>query len=227
MTSGEHGLSLTFSVEAATADRSLAFLTPTHPLIRIAASTLAPAGDQSVSAHLRVVDSAMPEGRYLFAIDTWETIAVRPEHRAVTFVVDLATSQPAAAVEQRLLQLLATAESGPPPADAWDIDGAREALDAYADQRRRAAIAAASDLNDVLVARRLTSLQAHHERTSQRLAGHLMAATEPRIARMREAQRVRVDEDYLRRRQELEGRRRTDIVGHRIAEGVLTITHGQ
>lgn len=227
LTGGEHGLSVTFSVDAATADRSLAFLTPTHPLIRMAASALAPVGDKPVSAHLRVVDSAIPEGTYLFAIDTWETIAVRPEHRAVAFVVDLATSQPVPAVEQRLLQLLATAESGPPPAGARDIDGAQEALDAYADQRRRAAVAAAGDLNDVLVARRLTSLQAHHERISQRLAEHLMTATEPRIARMRAAQQVRADEDYQRRRQALEGRRSADIVGHRIAEGVLTITHVQ
>jgi len=227
LTSGEASLAVTFSVDAATADRSLAFLTPTHPLIRLAVNALAPADGQHLSAQLHVIEAGVPEGHYLFAVDAWETIAARPEFRAVGFAVGLSDLEPAPAVERRLLALLAAARAAEPTTDMNAVDKARHVLDTRVEQRRRASVAVASETSDVLVARRLASLDAHHNRVARRLADRLAAATEPRIARMRASQRDRADADYRRRRQALEQRRGADIVSHRIAEGILTVTHEQ
>jgi hypothetical protein len=227
LTGGEPSFSLTFSVDAATTDRSLAFLTPTHPLIRLAVNALAPTDGQTLSAQLQVTDASVPVGHYLFAVDTWETIAARPEFRAVGFAVDLSVLEPAPQVERRLLALLAEAHAAPLPAGANILKDAHNVLNARAEQRRRAAVTAATETSEVLVARRLASLEAHNHRVGQRLAERVAAAVEPRIARMRNAQREHADLLYRQRRQRLEKRRGADVVSHRIAEGALTVIHEQ
>jgi superfamily II DNA or RNA helicase len=225
LTGTEAGLAVTFSVDAATTDRTLAFLTPTHPLIRLAVKAYAPSDGQTLSAQLQVADAEVPEGDYRFAVETWETIAARPEFRAVGFAVDLSTLEPAPAIERRLLALLADAGAAATPTASNRAEKARQVLDAHAEQRRRVAVAAADEANELLLARRLASLEAHHNRVIQRLAERLAAAVEPRIARMRAAQREHTDLDYQQRRHTLEQRRGADIVAHRIAEGVLTVAH--
>ncbi|MFC4018836.1 DEAD/DEAH box helicase [Micromonospora sp. GCM10011542] len=220
------GLRLTFSAEVASGDRSLAFLTATHPLVRLAVQALAPAEGQQLRAHLHVVDQDLPAGSYLFACDTWETIAARPEYRTVPFVVDAARLTASPAVERRLFVLLADVRpaseersAGPGAADA--------ALASYAEQRRRDAVREAHALNEVLLARRIGSLEAHHHRSLLRLDERLTDETEPRILTMLTAQRAHAVRDFERRREQLEERRRVDIVSHRIAEGVLIISHAQ
>ncbi|MFY1632342.1 SNF2-related protein [Solwaraspora sp. WMMB335] len=218
------GLLLTFSDEAASQDRSVAFLTATHPLVRLAVSALAPAQDQQLQAHLRVVDPGLPEGRYVFACHTWETIAVRPEFRTVSFVVDAAGLAASRTVEQRLFALLARAL---PASDesTLDLQEAKAALATYAEQRRRDAVQDAHALNEVLLARRTGSLEAHHRRGLQRLDARLTDETEARMRTMLTAQRARAARNFEQRREQLEQRRRIDIVSHRIAEGALTISH--
>lgn len=222
----DSGLRLTFSDEAARRDRSITFLTATHPLVRLAVVALAPAQDQQLRAQLRVVDPELPEGRYAFACDTWETIAVRPEFRTMSFVVDAARLTASRIVERRLFALLANAlpgDGGP----AADLQDAGAALDKYAEQRRRDAARDAHALNQVLLARRTGSLEAHHQRALQRLDDRLTNETEPRMRTMLTAQRARAVRKFEQRREQLEERRRVDIVSHRIAEGVLTISHAK
>lgn len=220
----DSSLLLTFSDEAASHDRAIAFLTATHPLVRLAVSALAPAQDQQLRAHLRVVDPNLPEGRYVFACDTWETIAVRPEFRTMPFVVDAARLTASRAVEDRLFGLLANALSAS-DALANDLHDAETALATYAEQRRRDAVRDAHALNQVLLARRTGSLEAHHQRGLQRLNDRLTGETEARIRTMLTAQRARAVRNFEQRREQLEQRRKVDIVSHRIAEGALTISH--
>ncbi|SIM53534.1 SNF2-related protein [Micromonospora cremea] len=223
---GGPGLPVTFSVDEATNHRSLAFVTATHPLIRLAVASLAPRDGHVLAARLEVADASVPAGEYAFAVHAWETIAARPEVCAVGFAVHTATLAPAPAVERLLLALLAgTATMRTPPGVAFDK--ARDVLDAHAEQRRRAAATAAAETSEVYAAGRLASLDAHHQRVAQRLDERVTSAAEPRIARMRAAQRERVEQDYRRRRRDLEERRGADIVSHRITEGVLRVIHDQ
>ncbi|SCG72856.1 Helicase conserved C-terminal domain-containing protein [Micromonospora echinaurantiaca] len=218
------GLRLTFSDEAASADRSLVFLTATHPLVRLAVQALAPTQGHQLRAHLHAVDPDLPAGRYAFACDTWETIAVRPEFRTVPFVVNAADLEPCPAVERRLFALLADAA---PEGEARtaDLAEADAGLARYTERRRRDAVSDAHALNEVLLARRIGSLEAHHQRSLQRLDERLTGETESRILTMLTAQRARAIRHFAQRREQLEDRRRVDIVSRRIAEGVLTISH--
>lgn len=222
---GEEGsLTLTFSDEVASRDRSIAFLTATHPLVRLAVQALAPLSGQQLRTHLQIVDADLPQGHYVFACDTWEAIAVRPEFRTVPFAIEVDTLSPSPAVERRLFALLAKAR----PAEVGlprDLSDAESALATRAEQRRRDATDEAHDLNEVLLARRIGSLEAHHHRSLQRLDDRLAGETEPRILTMFNAQRARVVQSFEHRREQLEARRRVDIVGQRIAEGVLIVTH--
>ncbi|MEW2329429.1 SNF2-related protein [Micromonospora chersina] len=222
----DNALRLTFSDEAASTDRTIAFLTATHPLVRLAVSALAPAEGHQLRAQLHVVDPDLPEGRYVFACDTWETIAVRPEFRTIPFVLDSGSSSASQAIEHRLFALLAAAV----PADDGPTDDLKEpraALSRYAEQRRRDAVGEAHALNQVLLARRTASLEAHHQRGLRRIDERLSNETEPRMRTMLTAQRARAVRTFARRREQLEERRRVDIISQRIAEGVLTISHGQ
>lgn len=221
---GDEGpLDVTSSAEVASDNRLMGFLTATHPLVRVAARGLAPAEGQQLRANLTVNDPTLAEGRYAFACHVWETIAVRPELRTVAFAVDVATLTPAADVQRRLLALLATA--GPAEPAPVAVDAAFTVLDEYAEQARREAVAGAHDLNEVLLARRLGSLAAHHQSVRSRLEQRLEQVSEPRIHRMLIGQLARAVREFERGHQRLLDRAKVDVISHPIASGLLVVTY--
>jgi hypothetical protein len=70
---GQPNLSLTFAREAALDERSLAFITPVHPLIQTAAQALAK--DEEICIALAVSSADHPAGTHLFALYRWSLTA--------------------------------------------------------------------------------------------------------------------------------------------------------
>src|SRR6202043_2825067 len=68
---------LTFEREAALDDRSLAFITPVHPLTQAAARGLA--GDDELRVSLAVSSSDHPAGTYVFAIYRWRFLGLKED----------------------------------------------------------------------------------------------------------------------------------------------------
>lgn len=214
---------LTFDQELAVARREIQFITPVHPLARLAVGFWKSRTDPLV-AHLSLTDAAMiPAGRYLFALERWEELAARPGARLAPIAVGFDNANPADHVAERLLAAVRFADAVPDTAPGAVSAEAADALDRHAHDLRQAAIAELQETNSALVDQRLASLDLFYLGMLAQLDAVLSASTDPKIIRMKTSERDRHRHEHRRRRAELERRRDADIVSTRIAIGVVEV----
>jgi ATP-dependent helicase HepA len=223
---GETHLVATFSQDIALERRDLPFITPVHPLARLATEHLKQR-HKPLAARLRVHTATIPAGTYVFACDLWETIAITPGIQLVGLAWDLKNHRPAAELSAQLLPLLAQADSGVAPANPMP-SAAQEAiiaLDLQMHRERDTALAELRARNEQLVTRKLASLDAYQQNRLARIERELSTARDERIVRMKTSEKARAERDHLARRQEIEARRNADIIRERIAIGILEVTN--
>lgn len=218
-------LPMTVDQETAAADRQVHFLTPTHPLAGLAIRALAPHPGQILTVHLATSTSTAPPGQYVFACELWESIAVRPETRAVSVVVNRRTGEAAPDLERHLVTILGDPSTRSVKAPADDLEAS--SLSVRAERLRRQRLEWLMDTNDVVLARQRAALDAHHQVRQQRVAQRLSEARDPRIVRMLSAQQSRIDADYQRQRRALDSRAQVDVVAQRLATGSLEVNGGE
>jgi len=111
-------------------------------------------------------------------------------------------------------------------ADVADTSVVRclDELDSLSDARRREAIRVLEASNELLLSRKLASLETFHENRRHRVSAELAAATEPRIIRMKTSELARVQADFEQRRVALERARQVEILSRRVAAGLLEVT---
>ena len=78
--------------------------------------------------------------------------------------------------------------------------------------------------NELLLGRRLASLETFHESRQRRVTAELHGATEPRIIRMKTSELARVRADFERRRAVLERARQVEVLSLRVAAGLVEVT---
>lgn len=218
----ETSLAVTFEQDLALERRDLPFITPVHPLAKIAVADLIEDGEPLV-ASLRVTDTTVPAGRYLFTCELWETVAVRKEVRLIGFALDLAKGALDRAVSQRLLPLLAHASKAGEWLDRNALSEGFRTLDEAVHAEHQRELRELRDRNILLLNQRLASLETYHRQRMDRVRTDLSQATEPRIQRMRRSELERVERDYERLRSEMETRRDADIIGQPLAAGILLV----
>ena len=224
--SGEPQLVVTFSQEIALERRDLPFITPVHPMARIATEQLKQR-QKPFSAHLFVRTKDVPAGIYVFVCDLWETIALKPEIRLATLAWNLRQGELAPELASQLLRLLPQSEStseSTSPLDS-EVTEALTALDEQTHRTRDMALAELLTRNEQLLARKLASLNAYHQNRLARIERELSTARDERIIRMKNSEKTRAERDHAARGQEIEKRRNADIVRDRIAAGILEVTH--
>ena len=224
---GEPNLAVTFSQQLALERRELPFITPVHPLARLATEHLKQR-TKPLAAHLSVQIADVRAGRYVFVSELWETISIRPEIRLVSFAWSLSERRLAPDMSDRLLGLLKQAQSSNAPValPANAADEALAALDEETHRQRDAALAELLARNEQMVTRKLASLDAYQQNRLARIERELSTAREERINRMKTSEKARAERDYGSRREEIEKRRNADIVRERVAVGILEVTHG-
>jgi hypothetical protein len=222
----EPHLLVTFDQATAVEHRDLPFITPVHPLARLATEALKHP-QQPLAARLRVNSKEVPAGHYVFACDLWEIVAIRPEVHLVTLAWSLASQREAPELAQRLLLLLnRTATAASPAADPPGIELALAGLDERIHREHDAALSALAVQNTRLVELKLASLDAYHRNRVARIQAELANAREERIRRMKTAELARAERDHAARRSEIEHRRQADIIRERVAFGLLEVLHG-
>lgn len=208
-------LALTFDREAANDDRSLAFITPVHPLTQAAARAFA--RDEEVMVTLRVNDPSLPVGDHPFAIYQWQMRGLREDAMLVPVVEE-------ATVGAAFMDIFATATdaSDVAPPDSMAIEGLESWHHELWTRRRAAHVAEAAEIARF----RRDSLEASHRARVAILGEQLASASEDRIRRMRIGQLARANAD---RQEALEGlaaaERRADILPRRVASGTLRVEH--
>ncbi|MEH1800481.1 MAG: SNF2-related protein [Nostoc sp.] len=215
---------LTFDQKIALEQRDIPFITPIHPLARVAIAHLASI-DEPLVTQVAIHDNTMPLGQYLFVCDLWETVAVRPEVRLVGKAWNLDNSCLAPEVSEALVRLLSHAVQ---PAEYVSllpslIDSSIQQLDETVHQHRLKELNELRERNNTLLNRKLASLDAYYQNRLQRLETELNQAKDERIIRMKESERSRIQRDYESKRSDLENRSEADIISQRVAVGILII----
>ncbi|MDQ6602643.1 MAG: DEAD/DEAH box helicase [Chloroflexota bacterium] len=221
-------LAVTFDQKTAIERRTAPFVTPVYPLARIAATYWTQKAAPLV-ARLTVVDDTVPAGQYLFVSELWETLAVKSDLRLINFVCALDHFASAPAVAAALTRLLsrATQPTGSAQPQSAAIERAFAQLDEEAHRLRMAELAGLDETNGTLIGRKLAGVEAYHRNRLARVQTQIAQATNERIIRMHEAERVRVERDYQRKRIEIESHRDADIISQRIAAGILEVRHAE
>lgn len=220
----EATLRFTFEQETALQHRELPFVTPIHPLTRVALS------DQSLPVrnfigHLKATDSGLGVGAHIFVCELWESVALHKETRLVVLSWDLERRQESEEVSESFLDYLEGADSGSENElpDPEVIQSALAALDQRARLKWERALNDLRSRNGILVDRKLATLETYYRSRLERVERDLATITNERIVRMRTSEKERLDRDYLARKADIESRREADVVTTRIAAGVLTI----
>lgn len=203
---------ITFDPGTADERRDIAFMTPTHPLVRQAAKRLGPTG--TLGAVVTVKANDVPQGRHPFAIYRWRKLGLKEDF----------AFQPVCEDPQLAAWLLDLFESATPAGGEGPTRDEQKRLEtvhyaAWSDAR-------ANHIEQVSqsVGARLASLRVTHEARVALLEEQRDQANEDRIRRMRESQIDTARLDFERRSAELvEAPSRADVVAEPIAFGVLVI----
>jgi SNF2 family DNA or RNA helicase len=217
---------LTFDQQTATSRRDIEFVTPVHPLARAAVSYWTCQDHPLLGAFTVVTDEVAP-GLYVFACEVWETIAVRPDLRLICLAVSADGGAFAPGLSRQFMTLLPAVRA----LDAKRMDAANasiarcfDELDSLSDMKRREAVHGLEASNELLLSRKLASLETFHENRRRRVSAELAAAAEPRIIRMKTSELSRVQDDFEQRRTALERARQVEILSQRVAAGLVEVT---
>jgi superfamily II DNA or RNA helicase len=218
-------MALTFDQQTAASHRDLEFVTPVHPLARVAVSYWT-GQDEPLLGSFTVASDQVPPGLYVFACEVWETIAVSRDLKLVCLAVsaDNGAAAPEMSAQFRVLLPAFNTFDARRKGSAREFVGpCIEKLDALSDATRRQAIADLEASNERLLARKLASLETFHENRRRRIGADLAAATEPRIIRMKTSELSRVEADFGQRKALLERARQVEIVSQRVAAGIVEV----
>ena len=221
----EQALLLTFDQDLALEQRQLPFITPVHPLAKVAVQELTRSEEPLVSS-LSVFNKEMPPGEYLFSCELWDVVAARRESTLKCFAVDLPAGRSSDVIANSLLMLLKGASSNQQVISLESLDPALTRLDENVHEARSTELGRLRARNDLEIDRKLAALEAYHRSRMERVGSDIAQATEPRIRRMRQAEQSRIERDYEASRMELELRRMSDVVGKRVALGLLKVRPG-
>lgn len=219
---------MTFDQKVAAECRQIPFITPVHPLARMAVQYWTDRTEPLVSL-LSIQDNSYPEGRYLFTCDLWETIGIRPEVRLIGIAYDLERGEFSTDVSNGLIRLISNAIEAPQPftGKTEQIEKLLTQMDEKLYQLRIMELEDLIQRNEILFARKSGSLEALYRNRLARVEANLSQTRDERIIRMKNAEKDRIVRDFELKRQELLKKRNADIITRRIATGLLEVNHAQ
>ena len=216
-------LTLTFDRETALEQRELPFITPIHPLAKVATDHWRTVSKPLV-ASLKVKDSKTRPGRYFFAVALWETLGVRPEVQLKTFFWDIDRHEISAELLS-LLPLLGEARDWQSKdiIHGIDLQGCLDAVDEHTYRMRLQQVEQLKIRNDKLLDRQLDSLRLYNKNRLSLVETELAESTNERIVRMKRAEKNRIEQENDSRMSEIETKRTCDILTNRIAIGLVLV----
>ncbi len=217
-------LTLTFDQAVALEDRSIPFITPVHPLTKMAIAFWN-AAPKELSTHVEVENGDIPEGTYVFGYYLWETIALRGGIRLIPVLWHVEKNAVEWDISVNLNKLLRNARlsSKPVALSQENFEMALHRLDEAIQEKRFSELKKIKEVNDKIVEQRLLSLERHYQRRLARVEEELRSAVDERIRRMKESQRDRIKREWDSKKSSIEKRRNSDIVSKRVAIGIMEV----
>lgn len=198
--------------DPAVADPDVELLSPTHPLVRAAASRISSSGLMTVS--LQAVTPKLPPGRYPFAVYGWTTLGSKDDYDVKVVGFDPANDS---ALEDILL--LAEDGSGEMPTERELSELDTRHYSAWLNERSQHIERTRLHLNG-----QRASLRASNLARIGLIEDQLASASHDSIRRMREGQLANTEEDFRRRDEQLTVMvDRNDITTRLLASGVVEV----
>jgi len=215
---------MTFDQETALEHRNIPFVTPIHPLIKIAVSYW---NNQKTPlfVKLEVNDNEIQPGRYVFAFYLWEIISFRSEVRLLPLVWSINEDKPASVAAEKLPKLLSLAFSTTSSISLSQkqLDEVLHKLEESIHDNRIREVEKLRDINYQLAGQRLASLNRYYQRRIARVEEELKSATDDRIRRMKTSEKDRIQREWEKKKQEIEERKKADIISRRVAYGIMEV----
>lgn len=220
---GEPRLTLTYDRQTALEQRDLPFITPIHPLSKVAIDFWKNISKPLV-AKLLIKDSELRAGSYFFVLELWETVAARTEVQLKTFAWDVCRQE----MSTEASSLLAKFERASDlqdlnPIQEFDFHHCLEIVDEYANIIRLDEVEKLKQRNDRLLNRQLASLRGYYDNRLSRVGTELEQSTNKRIRIMRRSEKNRIEYEFNRKQREIEIQRKCDILAKRIAIGLIHV----
>ena len=219
----EPRLSLTYDSQTAMEQRDFPFITPIHPLAKVAINHWKNASKPLV-AKLSLRDADARVGSFFFALELWETLGVHSEVRLKTFAWDLDRQKISTELSSLLPRLTHVSDLHDL---RWiqdiDLHGCFEEVDRYANSVRLNEVKQLKLSNDNLLDRKLASLSGYYGNRLSRVANELELTTNERIRIMRQSEANRIEAEFQRKQSEIQRQRNCDIIANRIAVGIIRI----
>ena len=217
-------LALTFDQELALQDRTIPFITPVHPLTKMAVAFWSRVS-QEISTHVEIEDGDLPKGTYIFSYYLWETIALRGGIRLIPVIWHVEKDTIEWDMSLKLNNLLKNAKlsNNHVPLSESNLKKALHRLDEAIQEKRSSELNKIKEVNDKIVEQRLLSLERHYQRRLSRIEEELKNTVDERIRRMKESQRDRVKREWESKRLSIEERRNSDIISKRVAIGIMEV----
>jgi hypothetical protein len=215
---GDPRMQVTFDARSASADRSVSFVTPVHPLAVQAAAKQAQL--PPFRAALRVVDPQLEPGTYPFAIYLWRRSGISDDATLQTVTDD-------PLIGEALLQLLAHDRcstlqvSQMPENDVYaELEESHYVLWAKAREEFRESTRQTARF-------RRESLRLSHEAMIASLKDKHDRVPNQSIRRMLESQMANLESGFVRRLQDIDSAEsRAEILFDQVAQGVLVVEAG-
>ena len=219
-------LTLTFDQKTAIDNRSVPFITPIHPLTRIAVLYWSKL-DNPLFTHLlwKEETGQIGDGIYVFAYYLWETVSLRSDIRLLSLAWNVDKGELSSTLSENLSQLLKQANSGitsillDQGEQAQILHNLEEAIQAM----RSEEVEKLRNLNFRIAEQKLASLNRYYERRMAKVEGELNVATDIKVRKMKESEGDRINREWVRRRREIEEKRRADIISKRVAYGIMKV----
>ncbi len=218
---------ITFDQDSAEVHRDAEFLTPVHPLVRLATQHWM-SQVKYLSGSYRVHTDLAQPGIYLFTSEIWETIAAQPDLQMVNLAIDIETLEFARELSANLLGILRTARSasgGWPSFPRTRFESLLTQLDILSDQQRRDRIRQITESNEQLLNRKLASLSLFYQSRLDRVQAEIEAVTDQKIVRMKTSEHSRIWLEYEEHRSELERGRNVEILTNRVGTAFLEVSN--
>ncbi len=221
--SNELTLELTFNQEYAAENKMIPFITPIHPLSKIAARYFKV--NKNLYTQIKIVSDKYPKGRYLFSYFLWEIISLRSDCKIIPIVIDLNNNCLAEKLSAQISSIFidpSCTTSNIPILDNSLINGL-VIIDEVMYEKRKQEIELIRTKNKLIAEQKLISLSKYHENRITRVNKELRTATDDRIKRMKESEKNRIELEYNSKKKEIKDKEEADIVCERIAFGTIEI----
>ena len=225
---GEPYLTVTFDQETALEQRDIPFITPVHPLTKIAISYWN-LSEGSLFTYLEVEDKDAEPGSYAFAYYLWETISLHSEVRLLPMAWNLKEEKIADAISQKLSRLLKLSSPGTTPLSLpqKQIEHVLHNLEEVIHEERSKEVEKLRKTNYQLAEQQLATLERYYQRRFARVEEELASATDDRIRRMKESEQAGIQREWEHKKQDIEERKKADIISRRIAYGIMEVKQSE